>query len=49
MYTFRWINKLDLIMNRLNLKGVKASKLKKNSHDILLNNKIAVSTMYDYD
>ena len=45
MYPFRWkkfINKLNLIMNRLNLKEVKASKLKKKHNDILLNNKIAV-------
>ena len=47
MYTFRqekFINTLNLIMNRLNLKKVKASKLKKNNNDILLNTKIAVLT-----
>ena len=37
MYTFRWkkfINKLNLIMKRLNLKEVKANKLKKKHNDI---------------
>ena len=42
----RFINKLNLIMNRLNLKEVKVAK--KNHIDILLNNKIAVSIMYYY-
>ena len=47
MYTFRWkkfINKLNMIMNRLNLKEVKGSKLKKKHNYLILNNQ-----PYDYD